>query len=302
MKIFMTGGTGFVGTSLIRRLSAEHQVTVLTRSRKETGRTPSGVSFLEGDPTQRGDWQEKAADHEVFINLAGASIFKRWSDEYKKLLRDSRIETTRNLVESLSARKGKNTLLLSTSAVGYYGFRGDEDLDESSPPGIDFLASLCRDWEAEAFRASDTGARVCVCRFGIVLGEGGGALDQMLPLFKKGLGSPLGKGNQWFSWIHVEDLVEITLFLIDGQLSGPFNCAAPHPVTNQELTRELGKALGRPTFLPKVPGFALKLVMGEMGSVLLKGQKVVPGRLLEAGFVFRHPTIAGALEDLLRDG
>lgn len=298
----MTGGTGFVGAVLAQNLAdLKHEVTVLTRS--GSGRTPPplGVQYLNGDPTQEGDWQEKAAEHDVFINLAGASIFKRWSDEYKELLRDSRINTTRNLVQSLSQRKGKRTILLSTSAVGYYGFRGDEELEESSPPGDDLLSLLCRDWEAEAMRAEDFGARVSICRFGIVLGRGGGALQQMVPIFKMGLGSPFGSGKQWFSWIHLEDLIGIYLFLLREDLpSGPVNCTAPDPVTNEQLTRALGEALKRPTFMPRIPGFALRLVMGEFGSALLKGQRVLPRRLLKAGFRFRFPTLREALEDLLK--
>jgi uncharacterized protein (TIGR01777 family) len=302
MRIFITGGTGFVGTCLTRELTAQgHQVTLLTRT-VTPGRTlPAGAVFLEGNPLQPGPWQKAVPEHQAFINLAGASIFSRWTDSTKKEIRESRILTTRNLVTSLEERQGRDTLLLSTSAVGYYGFHEDEELSEDAPSGTDFLSTLARDWEAEAQRAESFGVRVIRCRFGIVLGKGGGALDQMLPLFKKGLGSPLGSGRQWFSWIHQRDLIRIFLFLLDRQeVSGPLNCTAPHPVTNQELTRLLAEALGKPAFLPAVPGFMLKLVMGEFGDVLLKGQRVLPQKLLRLGFNFLYPDLKKTLQDLLQ--
>jgi uncharacterized protein len=302
MKVLITGGTGFVGTHLTRNLTAEgHQVTLLTRSIKPGRFLPRGASYIEGDPTRSGPWQDAVPSHEAFINLAGASIFSRWTDEYKKAMRDSRLLTTRNLVEALSGRKGQETVLISTSAIGYYGFHGDEELTEEDPPGNDFLASLCRDWEAEAKKAEDHGVRVIRCRFGIVLGDKGGALDKMLPLFKWNLGSPLGGGDQWFSWIHQEDLSRVLLFLISrDQASGSINCTAPQPVRNRELTRILAEALHKSAFLPPVPGFMLKLVMGEFGNVLLKGQRVLPKKLLSLGFQFQFPNIKGALENILR--
>jgi uncharacterized protein (TIGR01777 family) len=178
MNIFMTGGTGFVGGTLSRRLAEQdHHVTILTRSLRADRPLQQGVSFLEGDPTKNGDWQDSVPDHDVIINLAGASIFKRWTKKYKRAVRDSRILTTRNLVEALSARKGSVDLFLSASAVGYYGFHGDEELDEGSPPGNDFLASVSQDWEASALEAEGLGVGVLPCRFGIVLGAEGGAIS-----------------------------------------------------------------------------------------------------------------------------
>jgi len=297
----MTGGTGFVGTKLTERLlELGHGVTILTRSAAASAEIRAGMRYVEGDPTQPGTWQQAVGGHEVIINLAGASIFKRWTKEVKQAIRDSRIRTTRNLVEALSGSSQKKITLFSTSAIGYYGFRGDEVLDEESAPGDDFLANLSQEWEAEALRAAQYGVRVLICRFGIVLGPGGGALDQMVPVFKKGLGSPLASGKQWFSWIHEKDLVDIYLFLLDkSDASGPVNFTAPHPVRNQELTKTLANVLGRPSFMPAVPGFMVKIMMGEFGSVLLEGQKVMPKRLLALGYPFRFPQIAGALQDLL---
>lgn len=301
MNIFMTGGTGFVGTTLTRKLGEQgHHVTVLTRKILKDQTTVEGVSLIEGDPTREGAWQKEVADHEIFINLAGASIFRRWTKETKTLMRDSRVLTTKNLVEALRNREGKETTLISVSAVGYYGFHGDEELDETSTSGDDYLASLSRDWETTALEAQNYGARVIICRLGIVLGAQGGALGEMIPLFRKGLGSPIGTGKQWFSWIHEKDLVNIHLFLLDHKdLSGPVNCTAPKPVTNKEFTKALGRAMKKPTFMPSVPGFIIRLVKGEFGSVLLKGQRVIPKRLAEKGFRFQFPTIRDALNDIV---
>lgn len=297
----MTGGTGFVGTTLAERLIQEkHQVTILTRVPSENRALAQGAKYVEGDPTEKGVWQESVAEHEVIINLAGASIFRRWSETAKEIIRDSRIYTTQNLVEALAARKGKETLLLSTSAIGYYGFQEDEELIEESAAGDHFLASLAQEWEAEALKAEVHRVRVALLRFGIILGKNGGALGQMVPLFNLWLGSPLGSGEQWFSWIHEEDLASIYLHLIgEKDITGPINCTAPNPVRNMDLTRALGEVLRKPTFMPAVPGFMIKMVMGEFGSVLLEGQRVLPKRLLDMGFQFKFPKIRKALQNLL---
>ncbi len=301
MNVFMTGGSGFVGTTLTRELTRRgHTVTILTRRIRPGRPLPDGASFLEGNPTEKGDWQEKAAGHEVFINLAGTSIFGRWTGEMKKELRDSRILTTRNLVEAIRARGGTGAHLFSTSAVGYYGFHGDEELTEESPPGSDFLARLAVDWEAEARAAEAFGVRVVLCRFGIVLGRDGGMLGELVPIFRFYLGSPLGNGRQWLSWIHERDLADVFPFLMDHpDITGPVNCTAPEPVRNREMTEVLGRVLGVPTFLPPVPGFVLRWVKGEFGSVILEGQRVLPHRLQAAGFTFRFPRLQEALQDLL---
>jgi uncharacterized protein (TIGR01777 family) len=301
VKVFITGGTGFVGSHLTRQLlNKNFQVTLLTRAVKPGRFLPAGASYLEGDPTRPGDWQSQVASHEIFINLAGASIFNRWTEDYKKILIESRIQTTRNLVEALSAHRGQETVLINASAIGYYGFHGDEELSEEDRPGTDFLATLARSWEEEAMKAEDLGVRVIRCRFGIVLGDKGGALDQMVPLFSKGLGSPLGSGSQWFSWIHQQDLSDILLFVIEQkELSGAINCTAPQPARNSELTKILGEVLRKPTFLPNVPAFMLKVIMGEFGDVLLRGQKVLPKKLFDLGYTFRFPDIRAALSDLL---
>jgi uncharacterized protein (TIGR01777 family) len=301
MKILITGGTGFVGTYLSGRFAeAGHSVTILVRPGEKAKSNTPGVSFLEGDPTKSGLWQNAIPEHKAVVNLAGASIFTRWTDEQKRAILESRISTTRHLVEGMNA-EGK-AALFSTSAVGYYGFHEDEELTEESPPGSDFLAEVSKAWEAEALKALEKGARVVITRFGIVLGGAGGALGQMIPLFRKFVGGPIGSGRQWFSWVHFRDLCEAFIFLLDHQeISGPVNLTSPMPVRNIDLARALGKTLHRPSFLP-APAFMVKLVLGEFGSVILKGQRVLPRRLLDAGFVFQYPEIDNALASIVHPG
>jgi len=299
MRVLVTGGTGFLGTYLTARLIQDgNEVTVLTRSAKGSKTTSPSIFYLQGDPTQKGPWQESIRNHDAIINLAGASIFSRWTEAHKKLIVESRMTTTRNLVEGIPVGSVKKISLLSASAVGYYGFHGDEELTEESPPGDDFLARLADEWETQAFLAKEKGARVVVTRFGIVLGEKGGALGQMIPLFKKFVGGPMGSGRQWFSWIHIKDLAEAFVFLMKHpEISGPVNLCAPGPVRNKELAKALGKALHRPSIIP-APGFMIRLALGEFGSVILEGQRVVPRRLLDGGFVFQYPEINEALRSL----
>ena len=300
MKILITGGTGFVGTQLASRLiQVGQEVTILTRSIKKSDKVPKGVSYLQGDPTQKGPWQEAIKKHEAVINLAGASIFSKWTEEHKKAIRESRVSTTQNIVEGIPSQPEKQFTLFSTSAVGYYGFCGDEELVEDSPPGNDFLARIAKEWEGEALKAKEKGARVVITRFGIVMGEKGGALSQMIPLFQKYIGGPIGSGRQWFSWVHIKDLAESFAFLLKHpEISGPINVCSPNPVRNRDLAKALGKALHRPSFIP-APGFMVKWVLGEFGSVILEGQRVIPRRLLDNGFVFEYPDIKKALKSIV---
>ena len=302
MKVFITGGSGFVGTYLVRELTQRgHEVRVLTRKSRNDSRLPEGVTLVTGDPTRPGSWQEEAAECNAFVNLAGASIFTYWTVSAKQMIRDSRLHTTRHLVDAIRMGSDRPAVLVSTSAVGYYGPRDDDEmLDETTPPGNDFLACLARDWEREALRAAEGGVRVVLCRFGIVLGKSGGALAKMLPAFRKWLGSPLGSGRQWFPWIHQEDLANIVLFALErGGLEGPVNCVAPYPVRNREFTETLARTLNRSVILPAVPAFVLKVVLGEFGDVLLKGQRVHPTKLLSEGFEFHYPALQAALVDLV---
>ncbi len=300
MKILITGGTGFVGTQLTSRFIQDgNEVTILTRSRKGPEKGPAGISYLQGDPTQKGLWQEAIKNHDAIINLAGASIFSKWTDEHKKAIRESRVSTTRNIVEGMPSHPSKKMTLLSTSAVGYYGFCGEEELTEASPHGNDFLARIAVEWEGEALKVVEKGARVVIARFGIVMGEKGGALSQMIPLFKKYIGGPIGRGKQWFSWVHIKDLAEAFAFLLKHpEISGPVNVCSPNPVRNEDLAKALGRALHKPSFIA-APAFMVKWVLGEFGSVILEGQRVIPTRLLENGFVFQYPDIEKALQNIV---
>jgi hypothetical protein len=235
------------------------------------------------------------------VHLAGESIIGRWTSAKKKRLRESRIVGTRHLVETLVSLPRPPSVLVSASAVGYYGSQGDRKLDETAGPGDDFLAGLCCEWEAAAAAAREAGIRVVIPRFGLVLGREGGALAKMLTPFKLGIGGVLGNGQQWMSWIHITDLVKLILFLLEHEtLSGPVNATAPSPVTNQQLTKSLGEQLGRPTLLP-APAFMLRIVLGPFTSVLLASQRVVPAIAQEAGFEFQFSEIQAALADLVGD-
>jgi uncharacterized protein len=302
MNIFMTGGTGFVGSFLSRELALQgHDITILTRQERHPTPSHSRIRFLTGDPKQEGTWMAAVPQHDWVINLAGASINTKWTDEVKKTIYDSRIATTRNLVDALAAGD-RRQLFCSTSAPGYYGPRGEEELTEESPPGQDFLAQVAQDWEAEALKAQDLDIRTVITRFGVVLGKGGGMLEQLVPLFKRFVGGPVGSGQQWFSWIHQQDLGQAFLFLLEHpDLFGPVNFTAPHPVRNRDFAQALGRALNRPAFLP-APAFMLRLLYGEFAEVVLTGQKVLPQKLLAAGFQYHFPTIDQALQHLLGEG
>ncbi len=301
MKIFVTGGSGFVGKYLTRRLSESgHEILVLTRYARGSENKLPWASIIEGDPKKPGPWQENAAQSDAVINLAGSSIFTIWTDSARKSILESRLLTTHNIADALSG-SGENKILLNASAVGYYGSRlDDKEFDENGQPGDEFMSRICTRWEEEAKRAARSGARVVLCRFGVVLGRKGGALSKMAPAFRRFLGGAIGSGRQWFPWIHEEDLLRIFLFAIENPgISGPINCVSPNPVRNAEFSKTLAATLGRPILLPSVPAFVLRMVLGEMAKVLVMGQRVVPKRLLESGFSFRFPTLRGALEDLL---
>lgn len=298
MHVLITGGTGFIGVALAASLRADgHAVTVLTRDPAQArARLPAGCEPITTLTEARGI--------EAVVNLAGENLgAARWNAARKERFRRSRIDGTRALVDWLAGLAEKPRVLVSGSAIGWYGPRGDEDLSEASTPGNDFSAQLCRDWEAEARRAETLGLRVCVLRTGIVLGRkgpaGGGALAQMLPAFRLGGGGPMGSGRQWMSWIHLNDEVALIRWLLAHEAArGAYNATAPEPARNAEFARALGRALHRPAVLP-MPGFALKLIVGEMAEILLSGQRVLPQRALDQGFRFRFPTLAEALRDIL---
>lgn len=301
MNVFITGGTGFIGRALMLRLRRDgHSVTALTRS-VDKGRSLLGMEadLLEANASDEAlvAALERA---DAVVNLAGEPVLGgRWDDEKKRRLRRSRVDLTESLVDAMAKTSTPPKVLVSGSAVGLYGSRGDEVLTEDSEPGTGFLADLCRDWEAAALKAEAGGTRVVLLRTGVVLGRGGGALDQMLPPFQFGLGGPLGSGTQYVPWIHLDDLIEMIVAAIGNEsVSGPLNGSAPNPVTFRDFASGLGKVLSRPAFMP-VPSFALKLLFGQAASVLLDSQRVVPERALAAGFQFRFPELGPALRDLL---
>jgi uncharacterized protein (TIGR01777 family) len=294
MQILVTGGTGFIGRALCPRLSAQgHEVVVLSRSR---GADVPGAKRVVSDLGSV-DAREVGA----VINLAGAPIGDaRWTDSRKKLLVESRVKLTSALVEWMGRADRPPGVLLSASAVGYYGDQGDRIVTEDAAPEPGFTHDLCAAWEAEARRAEAHGVRVCLVRTGVVLDRDGGALAKMLPAFRLGAGGRLGSGKHWFPWIHREDMVSIYQWLLERESStGAYNASAPNPVTNADFTRALGRALHRPTILP-VPGPALQLLLGEMSEILLVSDRMVPRRLLDEGFQFRFPQLDPALEAILR--
>lgn len=296
--VLITGGTGFIGRNLIPLLlKKSYDVTVLTRSPEKYRDHPvlKNVKLVK-------DLHSVNSSVDVVINLAGANLSaKRWSKHYKNTIVQSRIKLTEDLIAWLATLDSKPNTLINGSAIGFYGARGNEELDEHSTSGSgnEFQVRLCTQWEDAAYRAENLGLRVCCIRTGVVFGDEG-ALKQMLTPFKLGLGGKLGSGNQYFSWIHINDHVRALMYLIEHHnLHGAFNLTAPQPVTNQELTKTLGQTLNRPTFTT-VPAFALKILVGEMSNMLLTGQRVLPKKLLESGFTFNYPTLSEALDDLLK--
>ena len=300
MKVLVTGATGLIGRSLCEALT-EGGHTVMGVSRSSHKSPGLAVAEIHQWDPQSGPIAASALEgvHAV-VNLAGEPIdSRRWIEQQKKLIRHSRVVTTKNLVDTLCAIDRKPEVLVSSSAVGFYGDRGDEQLDETSRAGRGFMTEVCLEWEGEAERATECGIRVVEVRTGVVLSRDGGALKKMLAPFKLGIGGPLGSGKQWFPWIHIEDIVGIFQHaLVTPALRGPVNGVAPEPVTNKEFTQELARALHRPAFLP-VPEAAMRVLVGEMAEVLFGSLRVLPKAALESGYRFRHPALAEALADLM---
>ena len=296
MKVLVTGASGLVGSSLTRTLSASgHEVFRLVRHE------PKEASEIRWNPLESVEDASRLEGMDAVVHLAGESIAEgRWTDEKKKRIRESRVLGTTVLSKTLAALERKPRSLLSASAVGYYGNRGEEILTEESAPGKDFLAEVCREWEEATAHASSSGIRVALMRFGIILSSEGGALAKMLTPFKLGVGGRLGSGEQYMSWITLDDVVSaIEHLLADETASGPVNMVAPNPVTNSEFTKTLGRVLSRPTIFP-APEFALRLAFGEMADVaLLASQRVEPARLKEAGYAFKYPELEAALRHVL---
>jgi uncharacterized protein (TIGR01777 family) len=301
MKILVTGATGLVGSALVAALAHDgHMVCRLIRPETESEGGASGTLDVAWNP-ETGELGGAAVGAEAVVNLGGASIADgRWTETRKKLLRTSRVDATRALVAALGKMNAKPDFLISASAIGFYGNRGDEPLTEESAPGNDFLAGIVKDWEAEALRAEEFGTRVVLARFGIILAKHGGALPKMMLPFKFGVAGRIGNGKQWMSWVALADVVEILRFaLAKRELRGAINVVAPNPVTNADFTKELANALHRPALFP-APAFALRLAMGEMADALLLGsQRVLPEKLMKAGYRFTAPNLRETLKTIL---
>lgn len=301
MRILITGGSGLIGRALCQALIAEdHQVIVLSRQPGRVSHMPQGVQVVQWDAQSGAGWSSFLEGADAVINLAGESIAAgRWTAERKARIRRSRIQAGQAVVDALRQVQKRPQVLLQASAVGYYGPRGDEIVTEDTPPGRDFLAQVCVDWEQSTAPAEELGVRRVILRTGIVLSNDGGAFPRIVLPFRFFAGGPLGSGRQWWPWIHMDDQVGAIRFLLTHpDARGPFNLSAPEPVTNREFARQLGQVMGRPALLP-TPAFALKLALGEMSTILLDGQRAVPHRLQEAGYQFRFPTLQPALAQLV---
>ncbi len=302
MRIVLTGATGTIGGAVASALcSRGDTVVALSRSAQSAREKLPGVEAHPWEqPTKSPPPEGALSGADAVVHLLGEPISQRWSESVKRKIRDSRVLATRQLTKGLRAlpEAQRPRALVSQSATGFYGPRDEQPVDESSAPGKDFLAEVVAAWEAEAMTAADL-MRVAVTRTGVVLSPQGGALETMLPFFKLGIGGPVAGGRQYISWIHLDDVVGALLHCLDDESAeGPVNVTAPSPVTNAELSRALGRALGRPAVLP-VPGFAVKLLYGEMAEIVTTGQRVVPARLRQLGYEFRHPELEPALRDVL---
>jgi uncharacterized protein (TIGR01777 family) len=295
MRVTLTGASGLIGTRLAQRLRARgDEVTTLSR-------TPRSADAVAWRPEDEPAPAAALAGRDAVVHLAGENVAQRWTDDAKAAIRSSRELGTRNLVEGIAAADPRPRALVSSSAVGYYGPRGDERVDETDPPGSGFLAEVCVIWEREAQRAAELGLRVVTVRTGVVLDRSGGALAKMLPFFKLGLGGPVAGGGQYMPWIHVDDVVGLYLAAIDGeQWDGAVNASAPDPVTNAAFSKALGRALHRPAFAP-VPALAVRTLYGEMAEIVTEGQRVVPRRAQALGYEFAHPDLGEALRSALSD-
>ena len=298
MRVGVVGATGFVGRALVAALTARGDaVVVFSRDPARARRALPGVADARslGAITAEG-----VSDLDALVNLAGESVAgRRWDDAYKAAIRESRVRTTRAIVEAIGAASPRPRVLVNASAVGFYGPRGDEEVTEATPAGDDFLAGVCRDWEQEAQRVTAHGVREVRLRVGVVLGEAGGSLEKMLLPFRMFVGGPVGSGRQWFPWVHLADVVGAALWALDHDaLRGAVNVAAPGAVRYGDFAAALGARLRRPSWLP-VPAFALRLAIGEMADVVVAGQRVVPAALLAAGYRFAHPELSAALAEVL---
>jgi uncharacterized protein (TIGR01777 family) len=295
MNIIVSGGRGFIGSHLIPGLrEAGHTVSMWSR----TSDGASGVKTYVWDPVSGPPPAESLEGIDAVINMAGEPVAHRWSDDLKKKIRESRVAGTRHIVEGMERATVKPKVLVSSSATGYYGDRGEEELTEQSVPGSSFLSGVCQEWEAAADEATKLGVRVVKLRTGMVIGSGGGALARLVSAFKTKMGGKLGSGSQWMPWIHMSDLTGIYRYAAEHDVSGVLNGAAPHAVRNEEFTEALAQALGEPGKL-SIPEFALKMMFGEMSEVMLASQHVIPEATLASGYQFQFSEIGAAVRNAL---
>jgi uncharacterized protein len=301
MKIAIVGATGFVGSRLVEQLQAQgDEVLILTRNPgKATIRFPR-AQVIGYNPLKSGEWQKSISGCDAVVNLAGEPIAeKRWTPAQKKIILESRQLGTQKIVEAINQAEVKPKVLISASAIGYYGTSETAKYDEASPAGTDFLAEVCTAWETAAQAVKTSGTRLVILRLGIVLGENGGALGKMLTPFSAFVGGPIGSGKQWFSWIHRDDVVKLIVSaIINPKIEGVYNATAPNPVTMQDFSQTLGAVMNRPSWLP-VPDFALEAMLGEGAIVVLQGQQVIPTQTLAEGFKFQYSTLQPALAAIL---
>ena len=301
MKIIITGGSGLIGRALTNSLTHDgHQVVILSRNPERVRGLPAGATVVGWDGKRAAGWAEHVNGAQAVVNLAGAGVANaRWTEARKRQILESRINAGQAVVEAIQGVNTKPEVVIQSSAVGYYGPRSDESVPERSRPGDDFLAGVCQDWEASTAEIGNIGIRLVSIRTGVVLSLVGGAFPRLALPFKFFAGGPVGSGQQWFPWIHMADEVGAIRFLIEKETaSDSFNLTAPKPLTNAEFAKVLGRVMGRPAFMP-APAFMMKLVFGEMSTVLLDGQKAMPYGLLEAGYQFKFPDAESALRDLL---
>lgn len=302
INVLIIGGTGFIGKMLSSAFRSNgYEVAVLSREHSKVPSMSDNIHVIRGDTSKPGQWQELIPEYNVLINLAGASIFRRWTTKAKREILDSRITTTRNIVDALRIRSGNVKHFFNVSGIGYYGFHRDEPLGEKESQGSDFLASVAAQWEEEAQRASECGVRLLICRLGHVLGPGGGVLPKLVSLAKLHLACRWGSGAQWISWIHEADVAGAFLFLLhDERVNSPVNVTAPEPVQNYKLMELISQLTRKRVLVPPVPEFIFRLITGEFATVFVKGQRVIPRKLMDYGFSFEYPDLQGALDMLLR--
>jgi uncharacterized protein (TIGR01777 family) len=298
MNVTLTGATGLIGAGIVRALQARGDaVTILSRDPERARAALGDVDAHAWQPLDEPAPAAALSGRDAVVHLAGESVAQRWTDASRRAIRDSREIGTRNLVAGIAAADARPRVLVSASGVDYYGARGDEPVTEDAPPGDDFLARVCIAWEREAQAARELGLRVAMLRTAVVLDKNGGALSKMLPFFRLGIGGPVAGGRQYMPWIHADDIVGLYLAALDdASWEGPINACAPEPVTNRDFSRALGRALRRPAFAP-VPGFAVRVLYGDMAQIVTTGQRTVPMRALEHGYAFRHTDLDEALRD-----